>query len=133
MIVTLFFGFTTLGFMPIVSCSQTQNTIQKVKSISTNNIHGCLISNTKNKETGIQAINGYINKQEYDLLLDGGDLIQGTSLNDIDKGNAIAKITSLMNYDALAVGNHEFDFLLDNILNITNKVQKTFFLLIQDI
>src|SRR6185503_10712514 len=44
------------------------------------------------------------------LLVDGGDAWQGTFISNSNKGEAVTKAMSLMKYDALAVGNHDFDW-----------------------
>jgi 2',3'-cyclic-nucleotide 2'-phosphodiesterase (5'-nucleotidase family) len=44
------------------------------------------------------------------LLVDGGDTWQGTFISNANKGEAVTKAMSLMRYDAMAVGNHDFDW-----------------------
>jgi 5'-nucleotidase / UDP-sugar diphosphatase len=44
------------------------------------------------------------------LLVDAGDAWQGTFISNANKGEAITKAMNFMRYDALAVGNHEFDW-----------------------
>jgi len=44
------------------------------------------------------------------LLVDGGDAWQGTFISNANKGEAVTKAMNLMKYDALAVGNHDFDW-----------------------
>lgn len=51
------------------------------------------------------------------LLLDGGDMFQGTPYFNYFKGNLIVKLMSKMGYDAGTIGNHEFDNGLDDILS----------------
>lgn len=47
------------------------------------------------------------------LLLDAGDVFQGTPWFDVYGGEVDLKLMSEMKYDAMAVGNHEFDYGLD--------------------
>jgi len=47
------------------------------------------------------------------IALDAGDAFQGLPISNSTKGEARAEILNKMNYDAMAVGNHEFDFGLD--------------------
>ena len=47
------------------------------------------------------------------LVVDAGDAFQGLPISNSSKGEARAKILNEMQYDAMAVGNHEFDFGLD--------------------
>lgn len=44
------------------------------------------------------------------LLVDAGDAWQGTFISNANKGEAVTKAMNLMRYDALAVGNHDFDW-----------------------
>jgi len=49
------------------------------------------------------------------LLLDAGDMFQGTPYFNYFKGDLILKLMSQMGYDAGTIGNHEFDNGLDDI------------------
>ena len=51
------------------------------------------------------------------LLLDGGDMFQGTPYFNYFKGDLIVKVMSKMGYDAGTIGNHEFDNGLNDILS----------------
>lgn len=53
------------------------------------------------------------------LILGSGDLYQGSALSNINKGLPVQKVFSDMGLDITAVGNHEFDWGLDTILNTT--------------
>ena len=44
------------------------------------------------------------------LLLDGGDYAQGTLDSTLSGGHRVAEIFNTLSYDAIAVGNHEFDW-----------------------
>ena len=49
------------------------------------------------------------------LLFDCGDFCQGTPYYNLYKGEVEVKLMNLMKYDAVAIGNHEFDFGLENM------------------
>ena len=49
------------------------------------------------------------------LLLDGGDAWQGSFISNANKGEAVTRAMTLMGYDAMAVGNHDFDWGQDVI------------------
>jgi 5'-nucleotidase len=51
------------------------------------------------------------------LLLDGGDMFQGTPYFNYFKGDLIMKVMSKMGYDAGTIGNHEFDNGMGDILS----------------
>lgn len=44
------------------------------------------------------------------VLLDGGDLFQGTLVSNLSEGEAVIEGYNALGYDASALGNHEFDF-----------------------
>lgn len=52
------------------------------------------------------------------LLFDCGDISQGTPYYNLFKGELEVKMMNLMHYDAMAIGNHEFDFGLDNMARL---------------
>jgi 5'-nucleotidase len=44
------------------------------------------------------------------VLLDGGDVFQGTLVVNMTEGEVVIKAYNLLEYDAVALGNHEFDY-----------------------
>lgn len=60
----------------------------------------------------IEKIRG---EEEYVLLLDAGDIFQGTPYFNFYKGEPEIKAMSSMNYDATTIGNHDFDAGLENL------------------
>lgn len=52
------------------------------------------------------------------LLLDCGDFSQGTPYYNMFRGEVEVKLMNEMGYDAGTIGNHEFDFGLDNMLRL---------------
>lgn len=58
-------------------------------------------------------------KQNPDLLLfDSGDFSQGSPYFTMYKGDVEVGLMNLMGYDAVAIGNHEFDFGLENMARL---------------
>lgn len=54
-------------------------------------------------------------EQEYVLLLDAGDMFQGTPYFNFFGGELEFKLMSRMGYDACTLGNHDFDGGMDNL------------------
>jgi len=52
------------------------------------------------------------------FLVDAGDFLQGTSCGVYDHGASVVEIMATAGYDAVAPGNHEFDFGTSNFLAI---------------
>ncbi|VAW20036.1 5'-nucleotidase [hydrothermal vent metagenome] len=57
----------------------------------------------------LTAIEGARERAENSLLLDGGDQFQGTLFYTYYKGQFTAEMMNRLGYDAMTVGNHEFD------------------------
>lgn len=52
------------------------------------------------------------------LLFDCGDISQGTPYYNMFQGEVEVKLMNVMKYDAMTIGNHEFDFDVDNMERI---------------
>ena len=87
----------------------------------TNDIHGHLEPHKiyrgeiYAKQGGIGALSAYIDALRRWTggklaLLDGGDAYHGTYVSNAAHGRDVIKLMNLMRYDAMALGNHEFDF-----------------------
>lgn len=96
----------------------------KLAIYHTTDVHGYIFpTNYVNYQNlGLLKILSYIDtdKKNYDghLLLDGGDLIQGSAMtNYLSKNsfdiNPIMKLVTKAGYDAFVLGNHEFNYGLD--------------------
>ena len=57
---------------------------------------------------------------DYVGVVSGGDYIQGNSLGVISKGEYIINLMNLVGYDAVALGNHEFDYKLERLDKLVN-------------
>lgn len=69
---------------------------------------GCVAeSRARNRALGIPT-----------LLLDAGDIFVGTPEGCVSKGVAVVEIMNHVGYDAMAVGNHEFDMGVDVLENL---------------
>ena len=52
------------------------------------------------------------------LLVDAGDAIQGTAYGSMDKGETIIELMNAAGYDVATLGNHEFDYGMERILEL---------------
>ncbi|AUD65549.1 hypothetical protein BK011_07525 [Tenericutes bacterium MZ-XQ] len=84
-----------------------------------NDTHGSILEN--NEEMGLAKI-GNVILDEYDknpyetLFLSGGDLLQGNILSNFYYGASMIEMFNYMNLDVFVVGNHEFDWGLDTVV-----------------
>jgi 5'-nucleotidase/UDP-sugar diphosphatase len=93
----------------------------RIQILHTNDIHGRLDSvrvatgSSSFEQGGMALIGGVIAKQrarapDRTLVLDAGDAWVGTLISAIDRGRSIVQAMSLAGYDAMALGNHDFDW-----------------------
>jgi 5'-nucleotidase len=93
--------------------------------VGTNDFHGYLRTNETSiqQETvlsgGAEWFAGYVNvlERKYGdnlILLDGGDMWQGTIDSNMFLGKSVVAFYNLLPYRAVAVGNHEFDYGPEN-------------------
>ncbi len=87
-----------------------------VSVIGTNDVHGQFVAN--GERGGLVSMSGYVNAirtaRERDngtvLLIDAGDMWQGTLESNLSEGAAMVSAFNALGYAAAAMGNHEFDF-----------------------
>ena len=60
------------------------------------------------------------------LLLDCGDFSQGSAYYNLYKGEVEVRLMNLMHYDACTIGNHEFDFGLENLARLMRMAEFPF-------
>ncbi|PYF42636.1 2',3'-cyclic-nucleotide 2'-phosphodiesterase (5'-nucleotidase family) [Metamycoplasma alkalescens] len=110
---------------------QKNQKIQIIKLVHTNDEHGRLVFDDGkfNNYSGMQGLAEVMSRDfDRDLLLSAGDLIQGLPLSDSDKGLTISKVAHQMGYDAVAIGNHEFDWGLPHMFDIEKATERMPFL-----
>ena len=100
--------------------SASRPTETRIRVFETSDIHGYLLDTSSGDENTFQYRLAYIAQivnnarasGEYDdvLLLDGGDIYQGMPASNLTNGAAMRAAFDAMDYDAVALGNHEFDW-----------------------
>ncbi len=90
--------------------------------IGTNDLHGWITPHTFTsgdgtvvEAGGLAAFAGYLAILRADnpggtLLLDGGDLFQGTLASNLVEGAVVIDVYNHLGYHAAAIGNHDFDY-----------------------
>lgn len=110
--------FAILFFTVAIAGAQERITI-----LHTNDTHSC-IEPEKNGNAGvlnrallIEAIRDSVGAENV-LLFDCGDFSQGSLYYNTFKGSVEIEIMNAMGYNAGAVGNHEFDFGIENLARL---------------
>lgn len=97
-----------------------------VDILTTNDIHGKIEVGFDKKRNqgqgGIETVGGIVTdfravNPEGTVVVDGGDAWQGTLISNTTNGQSVMDTMAQVKYDAAVVGNHEFDFGRDVLIN----------------
>ena len=112
-------------FLTISGCNMGVNKTpeiiaSKITILTINDFHGALEPNVSGNY-GISKL-AYSIKEEYDkaeapVLISAGDMFQGTALSYYNKGKSVIDVMNCMKFDAMIIGNHEFDWGYETIYN----------------
>ena len=115
-------AFLALGSSLLTSCSQKK--AQKITILHTNDTHSRIdpFPEDHPKYAGMggvakraKIIQDIRDKEENVLLLDAGDIFQGTPYFNYYKGELNFKLMSMLKYDAATIGNHDLDNGMDGL------------------
>ena len=70
---------------------------------------------------GLALVKAQLALENNVLLVDNGDAIQGAPVGTMTKGAAIIDLMNAAGYDVATMGNHEFDYGMDNFLALAEK------------
>jgi 2',3'-cyclic-nucleotide 2'-phosphodiesterase (5'-nucleotidase family) len=108
--------FAGLAALLAVACSVTPRDSITLSVVGTNDLHGRVVSDQGSG--GLALLDGYLRNLRAArardggavLLLDAGDLFQGTLESNLNEGAVVISAYNALHYDAAAIGNHEFDY-----------------------
>jgi len=115
-------GLGVIGLSLLPQLSFGNNKDIKLTILHTNDMHSHIHPFTSGRNKGLggmaqrAALIKQIRKQEeHVLLLDAGDVFQGTPYFNVYGGELEFKLMSEMKYDAVTLGNHDFDNGLEGL------------------
>ncbi|MFL0267573.1 bifunctional metallophosphatase/5'-nucleotidase [Candidatus Clostridium radicumherbarum] len=119
----IFSNLTGLGGINIVRAAGTDKVFDLVE---VTDFHGALVSSdaTPLPVAGVLAKNIKDLKATNPtrtLIIGGGDLYQGSPISNVLRGVPVQKAFSNIGMEVTALGNHEFDWQLDTVVNTTMK------------
>ena len=102
--------------------------------VHTNDTHSCVMPiNPLSSDTAQADKGGFLRRASFVrqmreehphlLLFDSGDFSQGSAYYNLYKGEVEVSLMNEMKYDAATIGNHEFDFGMDNMKRIYSMAQ----------
>jgi len=108
----LFFAVLLLALLTACASGPADSGAATLLVLHTNDLHSNLLPHPDG-EGGLARIAGYVANERARradvLFLDAGDGVTGTPVSSIFGGRPIFHVMSVMGYDAMALGNHEFD------------------------
>ena len=72
---------------------------------------------------GLYGLKQQLAKNGYVALVDDGDSIQGAAVGAFTKGEVDVKLMNALGYDAATLGNHEFDYGMDRLMELTKMAE----------
>jgi len=107
--------------------SATYADVKELVIFQTNDIHGYLRKEWQDNQNGFLALATVIKTErnkylKNSLLIDCGDLIQGSFIASKTKGQIGVTFLNELKYDIWVPGNHEFDFGIDVLTKIIQQV-----------
>lgn len=118
--------------------SRITNNAKTISIVGTSDVHGNILpidySTGKESNVGLAKISTYVNNlrkaNPYVMLVDSGDIIQGTPLSyyfdkvDTTSEYPMMKAMGAMKYDSLTLGNHEFNYGLGTLNRVISDAKK---------
>ena len=98
------------------ACSGVQRGEWPIVIIYDNDVH-CAVDGYAKVGTIVKS---YEDSAEYQLLVSAGDFVHGDVMGSITHGQAIVDIMNTVGYDYVVPGNHEFDYGVEQLLNLTD-------------
>ncbi|MCD8193101.1 MAG: metallophosphoesterase [Tannerellaceae bacterium] len=90
----------------------TNDTHSQIEPLSASDMHAPNQGGLVNRKAVIDSVRAI---HPHVLLLDAGDFVQGTPYYNLFKGRAEVAGINLLGYEAVTLGNHEFDYGLDTL------------------
>jgi 2',3'-cyclic-nucleotide 2'-phosphodiesterase/3'-nucleotidase/5'-nucleotidase len=100
-----------------------------ISLVSVNDFHGSLAGEGKNP--GIARLASFINSEKKanpkgTLVLSAGDMFQGSADSNLVYGDSVLAAMNYIGFDAMSIGNHEFDWGLDKLRALESKAKFPF-------
>lgn len=108
-----------------VTNASTSTNNDTVTVLHTNDVHGRMVEDDRNGVIGDALLSGIVNdyrSKGTTLVFDSGDSFQGLPISNSSKGEDMATVMNAVGYDAMTVGNHEFDFGLDQLRRLSKQI-----------
>ncbi|HBP25889.1 MAG TPA: hypothetical protein DD618_02935 [Acholeplasmatales bacterium] len=92
--------------------------IDVINIFTLNDFHGAIFED--GDEAGISRIGAYLMAEKTEnpdstVIVSAGDMFQGTAVSSMTRGSVVVKAMNAIGFDAMTIGNHEFDWGISGI------------------
>src|SRR5215510_6362442 len=102
-----------LLFWVFLTCSSLDAEVRSLVILHTNDLHA-RTTPLENKSGGFAYLARVIQREKANcnecILLNAGDLVQGSPVSTIFHGLPVFEIANLLGFDVTTLGNHDFDY-----------------------
>ena len=108
-----------IGLLTLVACKPkpTLIDVSELTIYTINDFHGDVLD----PEESLSIIGNFLIKQKEKnpntLIISAGDMFQGTAISNITRGDLVVEVMNYIGFDAMTIGNHEFDWGTEVISN----------------
>ena len=100
----------------------------QINVVHTNDIHARILEDDWNQVIGLPKVKTYVDQasqgKDLSLVLDGGDTFHGQSIATLVRGESVAKVLGACGYDAMAAGNHDWNYGKDRLKELEEIVRQ---------
>ena len=101
------------AFLLLAACAALSGEVRTLTILHLNDLHAHITPDI-NGRGGFAYLAGLIHREREGcadcILLHAGDLVQGSPVSTIFRGEPIYELANLLGFDAACLGNHEFDY-----------------------
>lgn len=122
---------SSFGYITEQGGENADPTLLRLPIVETTDVHGFLADVSSGDKETYQYRMSYISDKVNDLrengdvlLLDGGDTYQGNPVSNLLEGQSMIAAYDHMQYDAVTLGNHEFDWGVTSLIDPDGTIGK---------
>lgn len=99
-----------------------------------NDFHGAVLESADDEEPGMAKIGAYLRDRRNEnvggsVFLSSGDMFQGSAESNITRGKMVMEMMNLLDFSSTVVGNHEFDWGIETLIDSMEATEAKFPLL----
>lgn len=119
---TMVFG-AIAGPAQVLAQEATAQHTKTVTLLHTNDIHGHATADEKGGNIGYAKVKTYADSIPNSVLIDAGDVLHGTTLASISRGESIVALMNAMGYKAMVPGNHDYNYGYDRLIELAGAAE----------